>query len=69
MLYYFGEGEMFIEREPWPSGTALTWHARDAGFESPQDQNFVLVPIVLSLPLVYTVISCLSELYLLNMDL
>ena len=39
-------------RQPWPSGMALAWHARDAKFESPRDQNFVLVPSVLSLPLV-----------------
>ena len=37
-------------------GTALAWHARGAGFESPQDQIFMLVPSVLSLSLVYTVI-------------
>ena len=41
-----------LEREPWPSGTALAWHARGAGFEYHRDQNFVLVPSVLFLPLV-----------------
>ena len=44
--------QMVSQRELWPSGTALAWHARGAGFESPRDQNFVLVPSVLSLPLV-----------------
>ena len=37
-----------FQREPWPNGTALAWHARGAEFESPRDQNFVLVPSVLS---------------------
>ena len=25
--------------EPWPRGTVLAWHARGAGFESPQGNN------------------------------
>ena len=27
------------DREPWPKGVALAWHARGAGFESPLDQT------------------------------
>ena len=51
---HFAFKRLWIEdvREPWPNGTALAWHARGAGFESPRNQNFVLVPSVLSLPLV-----------------
>ena len=29
-------------RQLWPSGMALAWQVRGAGFESPRDQNFVL---------------------------
>ena len=45
-------GSIVEMRESWPNGTALAWHARGAGFESPRDQNLVLVPSVLSLLLV-----------------
>ena len=46
-----GKERFQFVKEPLPSGTALAWHARGAGFESPRNQNCVLVPFVLSLPL------------------